>query len=30
MAEDWEKPLLGPENFKREGIDLVRFATIPC
>jgi hypothetical protein len=24
MAEDLDKPLLDPENFNREGIDLVR------
>lgn len=27
MAEDLEKPLLDPENFNREGIDLVIFVT---
>lgn len=26
MAEDLDKPLLDPENFNREGIDLVRFS----
>ena len=29
MTEELEKPLLGPENFNREGIDLVSFATVP-
>lgn len=25
MAEELEKPLLDPENFNREGIDLVSY-----
>ena len=25
MAEDLDKPLLDPDNFNREGIDLVSF-----
>lgn len=28
MAEDLEKPLLGPENFMKEGIDLVIKTTL--
>jgi hypothetical protein len=29
MAEDLEKPLLNPESFNREGIDLVSSAQMP-
>lgn len=29
MAQDLEKPLLGPESFNPEGIDLVSFAKMP-
>ena len=28
MAEELDKPLLDPENFNREGIDLVSYATM--
>lgn len=29
MAEDLDKPLLNPESFHREGIDLVSSAEMP-
>jgi hypothetical protein len=30
MAEELDKPLLDPENFNREGIDLVGSPSLAC